>query len=88
MHTILGKILFGASFPLCVTWVFVSSRSRREYWEHLMPASGRPKCPSTSTPEGWGVTKGHADLLQHKEATSTQEMKHVLEMQKKAKSSA
>ncbi len=41
-----------------------------------------------STPEGWGVTKGHADLLQHKEATSSQEMKHVLEMQKKAKSSA
>lgn len=41
-----------------------------------------------STPEGWGVTKGHADLLQHREATSSQEMKHVLEMQKKAKSSA
>lgn len=40
-----------------------------------------------STPEGWGVTKGHADLLQHKEATSSQEMKHVLEMQKKSKSS-
>ena len=53
-----------------------------------MPASGRPKCPSLSTPECWGVTKGHADLLQHKEATSTQEMKHLLEMQKKAKSSA
>ncbi|TDH13016.1 hypothetical protein EPR50_G00052690 [Perca flavescens] len=67
---------------------WVRARARRDYWEHLSPASGRPTCPSMSTPEGWGVTKGHADLLQHKEATSTQEMKHVLEMQKKAKSSA
>lgn len=88
MHTILGIIFFAAAFLVCVTCVSISSRSRREYWEHLMPASGRPKCPSTSTPESWGVTRGHADLLQHKEATSTQEMKHVLEMQKKAKSSA
>lgn len=63
-------------------------RSRREYWENLSPASGRPKCPSMSTPENWGVTKGHADLLQHKEATTTQEMKHVLELQKKSKTSA
>lgn len=87
MHTILG-ILFGASFLLCVTCVFISFRARRDYWEQLLPASGRPKCASMSTPEGWGVTKGHADLLQHKEATTTQEMKHVLEKQKKAKSSA
>ena len=41
-----------------------------------------------STPEGWGVTRGHTELMQHKEATSSQEMKHVLEMQKKVKSSA
>ena len=61
-------------------------RARRDYWEQLKPASGRPLCPSMSTPEGWGVTKGHADLLQHKEATSSQEMKHVVELQKKAKS--
>lgn len=73
---------------MCVIIVSVSLRARRDYWEHLLPASGRPKCASLSTPEGWGVTKGHADLLQHKEATSTQEMKHVLEMQKKVKSSA
>jgi len=62
-------------------------RARRDYWEQLQPASGRPLCPSMSTPEGWGVTKGHEDLLQHKEATSSQEMKHVVELQKKAKSS-
>lgn len=24
-------------------------RSRREFWENLLPASGRPKCPSMAT---------------------------------------
>lgn len=68
--------------------MFISSRSRIEHWEQLLPASGRPLCLSMSSPESWGVTKGHADLLQHNKATSSQEMKHVLDMQKKAKSSA
>nr|XP_023678932.1 betaine--homocysteine S-methyltransferase 1-like [Paramormyrops kingsleyae] len=67
---------------------WVRARSRREYWEQLQPASGRPTCPSMSRPEGWGVTKGHADLIQHREVTSKQEMQHLLEMQKKAKASA
>jgi len=80
------SILLGVS--LCLTRVSVPSRARRDYWENLAPASGRPKCPSMSTPEGSGVTKGHDDLLQHKEATSSQEMKHVLELQKKSKPSA
>lgn len=47
-----------------------------------MPASGCPKSASMSTPEGWGVTKGDAELLQHKEATTSKEMRHVLEVQK------
>ena len=63
----------------------LSLRARREYWETIQPASGRPLCPSLSTPAGWGVTKGHADLLQHKEATSVQEMKHVVEKSQKSK---
>uniref|UniRef100_A0A3Q2CU16 Betaine--homocysteine S-methyltransferase 1-like n=1 Tax=Cyprinodon variegatus TaxID=28743 RepID=A0A3Q2CU16_CYPVA len=67
---------------------WVRARARRDYWENIRPASGRPQCPSLSTPEGWGVTKGHSELVQHKEATSAQEMNRVLEMQKKAKSSA
>ncbi|KAI4820333.1 hypothetical protein KUCAC02_028317 [Chaenocephalus aceratus] len=67
---------------------WVRARARRDYWEHITPASGRPKCQSLSTPEGWGVTKGHAELMQQKEATSSQEIKHLMEMQKKAKSSA
>uniref|UniRef100_I3KAP1 Betaine--homocysteine S-methyltransferase 1 n=1 Tax=Oreochromis niloticus TaxID=8128 RepID=I3KAP1_ORENI len=60
---------------------WVRARSRREYWEKILPASGRPKSASMSTPEGWGVTKGDAELLQHKEATTSQEMKHVLEVE-------
>ena len=60
-------------------------RARRDYWEQILPSSGRPLCASLSTPAGWGVTKGHADLLQHKEATSAQEMKHVVEKLQKAK---
>ncbi|XP_036383201.1 betaine--homocysteine S-methyltransferase 1-like isoform X1 [Megalops cyprinoides] len=67
---------------------WVRARSRREYWERIQPASGRPTCPSMSTPEGWGVTKGHADLVQHKEATSEQEIQHLLEVQRKVKASA
>ncbi|XP_059910475.1 betaine--homocysteine S-methyltransferase 1-like [Gadus macrocephalus] len=77
--------LWGAGLEMH-TKPWVRARARRDYWEQLKPASGRPLCPSMSTPEGWGVTKGHADLLQHKEATSSQEMKHVVELQKKAKS--
>uniref|UniRef100_A0A8C6UN78 Betaine-homocysteine methyltransferase n=1 Tax=Neogobius melanostomus TaxID=47308 RepID=A0A8C6UN78_9GOBI len=67
---------------------WVRARARREYWENILPASGRPKCASLSTPEGWGVTKGSTELLQHKESTTTQEMQRVLELQKKAKSTA
>ncbi|KAI1900305.1 hypothetical protein AGOR_G00048610 [Albula goreensis] len=64
---------------------WVRARSRREYWEKLQPASGRPSCASLSVPDGWGVTKGHADLIQHKEATSVHEIQQLLEIQKKAK---
>eukprot|EP00064_Thunnus_orientalis_P018431 superscaffoldBa00004246_g18530 len=54
---------------------WVRARARRDYWEKLKPASGRPFCPSMSTPDGWGVTKGHADLMQQKEATSPEQLK-------------
>ncbi|XP_053726585.1 betaine--homocysteine S-methyltransferase 1-like [Synchiropus splendidus] len=76
--------LWGAGLEMH-TKPWVRARSRREYWENIHPASGRPLCPSLSTPECWGITKGHSDLVQHKEATSAQEMKHLLEMQKKHK---
>ncbi|XP_029370890.1 betaine--homocysteine S-methyltransferase 1 isoform X3 [Echeneis naucrates] len=54
---------------------WVRARARRDYWEKLKPASGRPLCPSMSTPDGWGITKGHADLMQQKEATSQEQLK-------------
>lgn len=65
----------------CLT---VLSRARRDYWEKLRPASGRPFCPSMSTPDGWGVTKGHADLMQQKEATSEEQLKALFEKASKA----
>ncbi|XP_041667729.1 betaine--homocysteine S-methyltransferase 1 [Cheilinus undulatus] len=54
---------------------WVRARARRDYWEKLKPASGRPFCPSMAKPDGWGVTKGHADLMQQKEATSQEQLK-------------
>ncbi|CAL8406320.1 unnamed protein product [Arctogadus glacialis] len=54
---------------------WVRARARRDYWEKLPPASGRPHCASMSTPAGWGVTKGHAQLMQKKESTTQDELK-------------
>ncbi|KAJ3605637.1 hypothetical protein NHX12_027682 [Muraenolepis orangiensis] len=54
---------------------WVRARARREYWEKLQPASGRPFCPSMSVPDGWGVTKGDAELMQQKESTTQDELK-------------
>lgn len=54
-------------------------RARRDYWEKLKPASGRPLCPTMSKPDGWGVTKGHADLMQQKEATSKEQLKALFD---------
>uniref|UniRef100_A0A3B5KE40 Betaine-homocysteine methyltransferase n=1 Tax=Takifugu rubripes TaxID=31033 RepID=A0A3B5KE40_TAKRU len=39
---------------------WVRARARRDYWENLKPASGRPLCASLSAPDCWGVTKDHA----------------------------
>ncbi|XP_060926696.1 betaine--homocysteine S-methyltransferase 1 isoform X1 [Limanda limanda] len=54
---------------------WVRARARQDYWVEQTPASGRPYCPSMSTPDGWGVTKGHAELMQQKEATSKEQLK-------------
>ncbi|KAJ8339298.1 hypothetical protein SKAU_G00360840 [Synaphobranchus kaupii] len=54
---------------------WVRARARREYWEQLKPASGRPTCASMSTADCWGVTKGHSDLMQQKEATTQEQLK-------------
>ncbi|NXD74562.1 BHMT1 methyltransferase, partial [Eolophus roseicapillus] len=61
---------------------WVRARARKEYWENLKPASGRPYCPSMSKPDGWGVTKGSRELMQQKEATSDQQLKELFQKQK------
>jgi len=61
---------------------WVRARARRDYWQKLKPASGRPLCPSMSSPDGWGVTKGHGDLMQQKEATTQDQLKHLFEKAK------
>ncbi|XP_063066261.1 betaine--homocysteine S-methyltransferase 1 [Engraulis encrasicolus] len=61
---------------------WVRARARRDYWENLKPASGRPKCPSLATPDGWGVTQGDADLVQQKEATTKDQLLPLFEKAK------
>jgi len=61
---------------------WVRARARRDYWENLKPASGRPKCPSLATPDGWGVTQGDADLVQQKEATTQDQLRPLFEKAK------
>ncbi|KAM8792475.1 betaine--homocysteine S-methyltransferase 1 [Eudromia elegans] len=61
---------------------WVRARARKEYWENLKPASGRPCCPSLSKPDGWGVTKGARELMQQKEATTEQQLKELFQKQK------
>jgi len=41
---------------------WVRARARREYWENMKPATGRPYCPSKSVPDNWGVTQGDSSL--------------------------
>ncbi|KAL8203771.1 UNVERIFIED_CONTAM: hypothetical protein K2H54_060825 [Gekko kuhli] len=61
---------------------WIRARARKEYWENLLPASGRPYCPSISKPDGWGVTKGDAELMQQKEATTEDQLKELFKKQK------
>nr|UIE77778.1 betaine--homocysteine S-methyltransferase 1 [Plecoglossus altivelis] len=61
---------------------WVRARARKDYWESLKPASGRPLCPSMSAPDSWGVTKGHVELMQQKEATTKDQLKPLFEKAK------
>jgi hypothetical protein len=62
--------------------VFCSHRAQKEYWQNLRIASGRPYNPSMSKPDAWGVTKGTAELMQQKEATTEQQLRELFEKQK------
>jgi len=57
---------------------WVRARANKEYWENIKPASGRPFCPTLSTPDQWGVTAGHKHLKQHKEKTTEEEMRDLI----------
>jgi len=43
---------------------WVRARASKQYWQGLTPASGRPRSPSLSEPDGWGVTAGDTELKQ------------------------
>ncbi|XP_073440258.1 betaine--homocysteine S-methyltransferase 1 isoform X1 [Dendrobates tinctorius] len=60
---------------------WVRARARRDYWEKLHPASGRPYCPSLAKPDAWGVTKGDAELMQQKEATTENQLRELFSKQ-------
>jgi len=60
---------------------WVRARARKEYWEKVKPASGRPFCPSMSKPDQWGVTKGDRELVQQKEETTFEQIKEVEKIQ-------
>lgn len=70
-HAVWGKSLELHTKP------WVRTRANREYWENLKPASGRPYCPSLSTPDQWGVTAGDALLKQHAAPTTADELKSI-----------
>lgn len=61
---------------------WIRARARKEYWQNLRIASGRPYNPSMSKPDAWGVTKGAAELMQQKEATTEQQLRALFEKQK------
>ncbi|XP_036618627.1 betaine--homocysteine S-methyltransferase 1 [Trichosurus vulpecula] len=67
---------------------WIRARARKEYWESLLLASGRPYCPSMSAPDAWGVTKGTAELMQQKEATTDQQLKELFQKQQFKSSTA
>lgn len=56
---------------------WVRARARKEYWEGLKPATGRPTSASMSSPDAWGVTAGSDDLKQHAEVTTKEELEQV-----------
>lgn len=61
---------------------WIRARARKEYWQNLRIASGRPYNPSMSRPDAWGVTKGAAELMQQKGATTEQQLRELFEKQK------
>uniref|UniRef100_S4RIA8 Hcy-binding domain-containing protein n=1 Tax=Petromyzon marinus TaxID=7757 RepID=S4RIA8_PETMA len=59
-----------------------ASRARKDYWEKLEPSTGRPFSCACSHPDSWGITKGHADLVQQTDATTENQLKALFTSQK------
>ena len=57
---------------------WVRARARKDYWENLKPASGRPYCPCLSKPDAWGITAGDKELVQKSEKTTDAEIEALL----------
>ena len=75
----LGYDSFDGSFTIKIKKKnnFVN-RARKDYWDNLCPCTGRPYSASFSKPDEWGVSRGDALLMQHKDHTTDEEMKSVL----------
>lgn len=71
-HDLWGKGLLQHTKP------WVRARARKEYWQNIKPASGRPYCAAMSDPDQWGVTAGNELLQQKKEATTDEELKKLI----------
>ena len=50
------KIIITMTIIIAMTSLFVMDRARRQYWEDVEPASGRPYSSAFSHPDNWGVT--------------------------------
>jgi betaine-homocysteine S-methyltransferase len=61
---------------------WVRARARREYWENLQPATGRPYSAALSHPDNWEVAPGDELLKQHQEETTEEELHQVVERAK------
>ncbi|CAM9499990.1 unnamed protein product [Lampetra planeri] len=60
---------------------WVRARARKDYWEKLEPSTGRPFSCACSHPDSWGITKGHADLVQQTDATTESQLKALFTSQ-------
>ncbi|GLG96782.1 Homocysteine S-methyltransferase, partial [Gryllus bimaculatus] len=61
---------------------WVRARARRDFWENLQPASGRPFSAALSKPDDWGVTAGSDILKQQAAATTKEEIQKLVNFKK------
>jgi len=62
---------------------WVRARAKKDYWQCLCPASGRPFCATMSKPDAWGVTQGDDKLMQNFQTGSKTTAETNLELKTK-----